>query len=536
MSTSPDPPARPPRAALPAGDRSAEADNLPTLRSPGPMQQRPGSPPAPYGGGHSGMSGQRSSGYAPSGHGCSSSWFGPGSPSPGPQGPGSPGFRPQGPGSPGFGPQAPVAPGSGPQGYGQSAWQQSSGYSHQGYGNSGPGAPGYNGHGYSRSGYGQSSYGGYSQGGYGSPGYGAQGYGASGPVGNGGAPGYGTSGPGYGTSGPGYGAPGPGYGAPDPGYPAPGARSPRTSDVQSPPGPPQGAPGPPLSPPTGFAAKQGAPPPPPPATEMPEAPAPPTRAEQRPAFTPSGGPRHAAPPPPLDEPPLYDAARHEEALYRRMRGNGASSGSHRQAGPAYADAAPGGTFADPAYGGPARDDAPQATQTFGGGQYGGGPSYDGPGFGGPGFGGPPPRTAERQRRGGRKIPGSRKEWTKGILIGAGVIAVGAGIGAVVAPHLGGPGSDPGCKAYRSSALPAYDRTVGDLNAKARQPALAADLTTTMNDLSSAQGAAQDSRVKSALSGLHGELATVRTDVRKGYIPSSAVTALNKASRTADNAC
>lgn len=541
MSTSPDPPARPPRAALPAGERPAEADNLPALRSPGTMQH-PDSPPAGHGGGPSAMPGHSSGSYpgepGPAGHDGSSSWFSPGPR--GPQGPGAYSSGPQGYGS------------SGPQGYGQSAWQQGSGYSPQGYGHSGPapgshGAPGYGqsayGPGsYNSGSYGSGSYGGPGQGGYGGPGPAAQGHGASGP-------GYGAPEPGFGAPGPGYGASGPGFGASGPGYPGPGAHSARPGDFQPPAGPPQ-------SPPAGF----GAPPP----ADMPDAPAPPTRAEQRPEFAPpadqspfgpgpagqgtAGGPRHAAPPPPPDQPQLYDAAAHEEALYRRMRSNGSNSGSHRQPGPVFtatgaapkaSPAAPArGSLGDPAFGGPARNDAPQPTQTFSGGQYGAAPSFDGPGFSGPGFGTPAPAEARRPPRDSGQKSGSGRSRVKAAAGVVGVIIVGAGLGKfVIAPLMDhGPASDPGCKAYQSTALRDYDRTVGDLNAKARQPTLVSDLTTTIGDLTTAQGSAKSPEVKTALGGLQSQLASVRTDVQKGYIPSSAVTALNNASHAADSAC
>jgi hypothetical protein len=118
-----------------------------------------------------------------------------------------------------------------------------------------------------------------------------------------------------------------------------------------------------------------------------------------------------------------------------------------------------------------------------------------------------------------------------------VIVAGAVIGGeLIAPHLSGPSDDPGCKAYTSTALPAYNQTVNDLNSQARQAKLTFDLTTAINDLASAETAAQSGSVKSALEGLSSQLTTVRTDVKKGYIPSSAVPALNSASHAADTAC
>jgi hypothetical protein len=97
-------------------------------------------------------------------------------------------------------------------------------------------------------------------------------------------------------------------------------------------------------------------------------------------------------------------------------------------------------------------------------------------------------------------------------------------------------SDPGCKAYTSTALAAYNKTIDDLNAQASQTALDADMTTAITDLTTASAQAQSASAKSALSALLAEFKVVRADVTAGSVPVSAVRALNADSAAADHAC
>ena len=126
---------------------------------------------------------------------------------------------------------------------------------------------------------------------------------------------------------------------------------------------------------------------------------------------------------------------------------------------------------------------------------------------------------------------------KMLVAGAGVLAVVAVGGVVVAPKLLHHGSsDPGCKAYSGTALTAYNKTIDDLNAQASQPALTSDMSTAITSLNSAISQAQSASVKSALNGLLTQLKSVQTDVKSGSVPTNTVNALNAASTTADNAC
>jgi hypothetical protein len=135
-----------------------------------------------------------------------------------------------------------------------------------------------------------------------------------------------------------------------------------------------------------------------------------------------------------------------------------------------------------------------------------------------------------------KQPVSNKN--KALVAGAGVLAVVAIGGVIVAPRLlsGGGSSDPGCKAYAGAALTAYNKTIYDLNSQASQSVLSADMPTAITDLTSAAGQAQSASVKSALNGLLTELKTVDADVKAGSVPATSVNSLNAASATADKAC
>jgi hypothetical protein len=124
---------------------------------------------------------------------------------------------------------------------------------------------------------------------------------------------------------------------------------------------------------------------------------------------------------------------------------------------------------------------------------------------------------------------------RALVVGAGVVAAAAVAGVIVAPKLLGP-TDPGCKAYAGSTLTAYNKTISDLNAQAKEAPLAQDMATTIADLNAAIAQTQSAPVKSALDGLLAELKTVQTDIGSGSVPAATVSALNAASTKADNAC
>jgi hypothetical protein len=124
---------------------------------------------------------------------------------------------------------------------------------------------------------------------------------------------------------------------------------------------------------------------------------------------------------------------------------------------------------------------------------------------------------------------------RALVVGAGVVAAAAVVGVIVVPKLLGP-TDPGCKSYAGSTLTAYNKTISDLNAQAKEAPLAEDMATTIADLKGAIAQAQSASVKSALDGLLAELKTVQADIGSGSVPAATVSALNAASTKADNAC
>jgi hypothetical protein len=150
--------------------------------------------------------------------------------------------------------------------------------------------------------------------------------------------------------------------------------------------------------------------------------------------------------------------------------------------------------------------------------------------------GPPADTNADPSAKSHAKPSSNRN--KALIAGAGVLAVVAVGGVVVAPRLlgGGGSSDPGCKAYAGTAITAYNKTIHDLNAQAAQSVLNADMSATITDLTGAIAQAQSASVKSALTGLLTELKSVQTDVRSGSVPTTTVNALNAASTAADSAC
>jgi hypothetical protein len=132
--------------------------------------------------------------------------------------------------------------------------------------------------------------------------------------------------------------------------------------------------------------------------------------------------------------------------------------------------------------------------------------------------------------------GGRRRRKAPVLIGVGALVVVLGIGAAVEAPKFLRHTDPGCAAYTASALPAYNKTITDLNAQASQATLGNDLTTAIAQLSSAAGQAHSATVKSALQALLSQLTQVQADVQKGSVPASTVAQLNTNSAAADNAC
>jgi len=125
---------------------------------------------------------------------------------------------------------------------------------------------------------------------------------------------------------------------------------------------------------------------------------------------------------------------------------------------------------------------------------------------------------------------------RALVAGGVVLAIVAIVGVIMAPRWFGGSSDPGCKAYTGTALPAYNKAIEDLNGHASQGALSAELAQAVSSLQAAVGTAQGATAKAALGVLLADLKAVQADVRSGSVPTKTVAALNKASTAADHAC
>jgi len=125
-----------------------------------------------------------------------------------------------------------------------------------------------------------------------------------------------------------------------------------------------------------------------------------------------------------------------------------------------------------------------------------------------------------------------------VLIGGTVVAIAvlAAGGVIAGPKLFKGSTDPGCTAYTSTALSAYNQAIGDLNDRATQARLTSDMPPAISDLTAAADQAKSASVRSALDGLLAELKTVSGDVSKGSVPIATVQALNSAASSADHAC
>jgi hypothetical protein len=97
-------------------------------------------------------------------------------------------------------------------------------------------------------------------------------------------------------------------------------------------------------------------------------------------------------------------------------------------------------------------------------------------------------------------------------------------------------ADPGCAAFKGTALLAYNKMIGDLNHQASQSTLTTDIQSAISQLTAAEGKAKNASAQSALSTLLSQLSTVRGDVANGSVPSTVVDQLNNAASSTDSAC
>jgi hypothetical protein len=123
-----------------------------------------------------------------------------------------------------------------------------------------------------------------------------------------------------------------------------------------------------------------------------------------------------------------------------------------------------------------------------------------------------------------------------LALGVAVAALLAVAGAYLMPYLV-RAADPGCVAYKATALGAYRAAISDLNAGRPAPKLTADGARAVGELRAAAGESRSPAAVGGLAALAGDLATVLGDVRSGgTVPGPAVTALNRAADRVDAAC
>ncbi len=111
----------------------------------------------------------------------------------------------------------------------------------------------------------------------------------------------------------------------------------------------------------------------------------------------------------------------------------------------------------------------------------------------------------------------------------------AGAAAYLLPHLI-RAADPGCVAYKNTALSAYNRVADDVSDGRARIQLARDLTAAIATTGRAAAASRDAAAR-PLAALSRDLRTMRAAVRDGrVVPRGLLLSLNRETRAADAAC
>ena len=112
----------------------------------------------------------------------------------------------------------------------------------------------------------------------------------------------------------------------------------------------------------------------------------------------------------------------------------------------------------------------------------------------------------------------------------------AGAAGYLVPHLI-RAADPGCVAYKNTALTAYNRVAGDVSDGVSRARLAQDLTAVIATVGEAVSDSRSAAASRSLAALSGDLRTMRADVRAGrVVPRQLLLSLNRETRAADAAC
>jgi hypothetical protein len=112
----------------------------------------------------------------------------------------------------------------------------------------------------------------------------------------------------------------------------------------------------------------------------------------------------------------------------------------------------------------------------------------------------------------------------------------AGAAVYLVPHLI-QAADPGCVAYKNTALTAYNRVAGDVSDGVSRARLTQDLTATIATVGEAGSDSRSAPASRSLAALSAELRTMRADVRAGrVVPRQLLLSLNRETGAADAAC
>ena len=112
----------------------------------------------------------------------------------------------------------------------------------------------------------------------------------------------------------------------------------------------------------------------------------------------------------------------------------------------------------------------------------------------------------------------------------------AAAAAYLLPHLI-RAADPGCVAYKGTALTAYNRVVDDVNDGAPRAALRRDAAAAIREIDRARGDSKNADASRSLAALSRGLRTMVTDVEAGAgVPRDVLQTLNHETGLTDGAC
>ena len=121
-------------------------------------------------------------------------------------------------------------------------------------------------------------------------------------------------------------------------------------------------------------------------------------------------------------------------------------------------------------------------------------------------------------------------------LGIGLCLFWAAAASYLLPHLV-RAADPGCAAYKGSALTAYNRVISDFSGTHAAPHLPGDVSRAIGELEAAADRSRDPATARALSVLTRDLRTVRGELRAGsVVPGTAMQALNRDTARTDASC